>query len=1149
MDDLTRQNPLAPALPPNTPGLTRWARLHGAARALAISRAVEASRGFCLVVCADSQSAAQLDAEIPFFAPDLPKFHLPDWETLPYDRFSPYQDIISDRIATLSALPTLRRGVLIVSIASLLHRLPPRQWLQGQSFLLSTGQTLDRDGFRRQLMEAGYRSVPQVMDHGDFAIRGSLIDVFPMGEDAPFRIDLFGDDIEALRRFDTETQRSTEAIESIRILPAREVPMSAEGIATFRRNWRLAFEGRPTASSVFEDISDGLAPPGIEYYLPLFYDDVSTLFDYLPKDSLVIIDGAAEPAAASFLRAVDERYEQLRHDIERPLLPPARLFLSAPELELAFARYACIEIEPEEWAERAKALTFATKPGTRLPIDSRARTPLLAVEEFLTRHTGRVLFVAESNGRRETLIELFRAQGLGLKSLQNWAEFESGDASVALTVGPLADGVEITSPALTIVTESQLFGERASQRRRRRRSNVDQDAVVRNLAELRIGAAVVHEQYGVGRYLGLEVLSMGDFSNEFIKLEYADDAKLYVPVSSLALISRYTGIDPDRAPLHKLGSGQWDKARRKAAERIRDVAAELLEIHARRAARKGHAFELDREGYLAFEQGFPFEETPDQLAAIEAVSEDMQKSQPMDRLVCGDVGFGKTEVAMRAAWIAVSGGRQVAVLVPTTLLAQQHYQSFRDRFADWPVRIGQLSRFRDSGEMRTALAELAEGTLDIVVGTHKLLGREVRFKNLGLVIIDEEHRFGVRQKEQFKALRSEVDILTLTATPIPRTLNMALSGMRELSVIATAPSKRLAVQTFVQEWSDEIIREALMRELSRGGQVYFVYNDVETIEKMANELAALVPQARVQFAHGQMREKALEQVMLDFYHRRCNVLVCTTIIETGIDVPNANTMIIYRADRFGLAQLYQLRGRVGRSHHRAYAYLIVPHRKAMTPDALKRLEAIESLEELGIGFTLATHDMEIRGAGEILGDDQSGQIQEIGFGLYSELLNRAVSALKAGRQPDLETLTSRGCEADLHLPALLPEDYLPDVHARLVLYKRIATAADDHELLLLKEELIDRLGPCTQAVHNLFRLSSLKLRADALGIKRLDFSRQGGLLEFRPKPDVDPVKVIKLIQTDRHYRLDGQDKLRLRKDLPDDEMRFKELESVLERLT
>ena len=1148
MDDLSRQSPLQPMLPPLKPGLTRWSRLYGAARALAIARSVEASGGFALVVCADSQSAAQLDAEIPFFAPDLPKYHLPDWETLPYDRFSPYQDIISDRIATLSSLPSLRRGILIVSMASLLHRLPPRTWLQGQSFLLTTGQTLDRDAFRRQLQEAGYRSVPQVMDHGDFAIRGSLVDVFPMGEDAPFRIDLFGDEIEALRRFDPETQRSTEAIEKIRILPAREVPLSAEGISTFRRNWRLAFEGKPTASPVFEDISDGMAPAGIEYYLPLFFDGVSTLFDYLPANSLVMLDGAASEAGESFRRTVDERYEQLRHDVERPLLPPARLFLDAAELAQALAGYARIQLDPPEWDERARAVVFGTQPGARLPIDSRARTPLLAVDEFLTRHSGRVLFVAESNGRRETMIELFRAHGLPLKPVQDWAEFVAGDATVALTVGPLAEGVEIAEPLLTIVTESQLFGERAAQRRRRRRSTVDQDAVVRNLAELRIGAAVVHEQYGVGRYLGLEVLAMGDVSNEFIKLEYADGDKLYVPVSSLALISRYTGMDPDRAPLHKLGSGQWDKARRKAAERIRDVAAELLEIHARRAARRGHAFDLDREGYLAFEQGFPFEETPDQLAAIEAVTADMQKPQPMDRLICGDVGFGKTEVAMRAAWIAVSGGRQVAVLVPTTLLAQQHYQTFRDRFADWPVRIGQLSRFRDSGEMRSTLAELAAGTVDIVVGTHKLLGREVQFKNLGLVIIDEEHRFGVRQKEQFKALRAEVDILTLTATPIPRTLNMALSGTRELSVIATAPSKRLAVQTFIHEWSDELIREALMRELARGGQVYFVYNDVDTIEKIAGELAALVPQARVRHAHGQMREKELEQVMLDFYHRRCNVLVCTTIIETGIDVPNANTMIIYRADRFGLAQLYQLRGRVGRSHHRAYAYLIVPPRKSMTADAVKRLEAIESLEDLGIGFTLATHDMEIRGAGEILGEDQSGQIQEIGFGLYSELLNRAVSALKSGRQPDLESLSARACEADLHLPALLPEDYLPDVHARLVLYKRIATAADDHELQLLKEELVDRLGPCTQPVHNLFRQTSLKLRADALGMRRVDISRQGGLFEFRPQAEVEPLKVIKLIQSDRHYRLDGQDKLRLRKDLADDEARFRELESLLERL-
>ncbi len=1148
MDDLARLSPLSPALPAGKPGLTRWSRLHGAARTLTIARTVEATRGFCLVICADSQSAAQLDAEIPFFAPDLPKYHLPEWETLPYDRFSPYQDIISERIATLSALPGLKHGVLIVSMASLLHRLPPRQWLQGQSFVLSTGQTLDRDAFRRQLTESGYRSVPQVMDHGDFAIRGSLIDVFPMGEDSPFRIDLFGDDIEALRRFDTETQRSTETIDAVRILPAREVPLSAEGIATFRRNWRLAIEGRPTASPLFEDVSDGNAPAGIEYYLPLFFDSVSTLFDYLPAQSLVIVDGAADSAVESFLRSVADRYEQLRHDIERPLLPPERLFLDSHELEANLGRLTRIQIDAEDWSERAQGQVFATQPGARLPIDARARTPLFAVAEYLSRHPGRVLFVAESNGRRETLIELFRAHDLAIKPVQGWAEFERGDARVALTVGPLAEGVEITSPQLSIVTESQLFGERAAQRRRRRRTNIDQDAVVRNLAELHIGAAVVHEQYGVGRYLGLEVLPMGEVSNEFIKLEYADGDKLYVPVSSLAFISRYTGMDPDNAPLHKLGSGQWDKARRRAAERIRDVAAELLEIHARRAARVGHAFTLDREAFLAFEQGFPFEETPDQLAAIEAVAEDMQRPLPMDRLICGDVGFGKTEVAMRAAFIAVNGGRQVAVLVPTTLLAQQHYQTFRDRFADWPVHIGQLSRFRDSGEMRTTLAELAEGKVDIVIGTHKLLGRDVHFKDLGLVIIDEEHRFGVRQKEQFKSLRAEVDILTLTATPIPRTLNLALSGTRELSVIATPPSRRLAVQTFIQEWSDELIREAVLRELSRGGQVYFVYNDVETIEKISNELVALVPQARVRFAHGQMREKELEQVMLDFYHRRCNVLVCTTIIETGIDVPNANTMIIYRADRFGLAQLYQLRGRVGRSHHRAYAYLIAPHRKAMTADAAKRLEALEALEDLGIGFTLATHDMEIRGAGEILGEGQSGQIQAIGFGLYSELLNRAVSALKLGEKPDLETLVTRNCEADLHLPALLPEDYLPDVHSRLVLYKRIATATDATDLLHLKEELIDRLGTCTQPVHNLFRLTALKQRANALGIKRVDLSRQGGVFEFRAKAEVDPLRVIKLIQSNRHYRLDGQDKLRLREELPDDEARFKALEALLERL-
>ncbi|HMM77536.1 MAG TPA: transcription-repair coupling factor [Gammaproteobacteria bacterium] len=1145
---ISRPSPLAPTLPARAATAVRWCRLHGAARALAIARAAQAHRGFCLVLCTDSPHAAQLDAELPFFAPALPQYQLPDWETLPYDRFSPYQDIISERLATLAALPTLSRGVLIMSVTSLLHRLPPRQWLQAQSFVLKAGDELDREGFRRRLQEGGYRSVPQVMDHGDFAIRGSLIDVFPMGAAQPFRIDLFGDEIEALRHFDPETQRSTSIVDSLRILPGREVPLTAEAIANFRRNWRLAFEGRPTKSPVYEDISDGVAPAGIEYYLPLFYDSVSSVFDYLPADTLVIVDGDIDEAAAAFRRSVEERYEQLRHDLERPILPPERLFLAANEVEAELGRRTRIRIDPETWEERAKAEVFGTRPGPRLPIDSRARQPLFAVTEFLSRFDGRVLFLAESTGRRETMLELFRANGVSLPQAGSWAEFEAGEQRVALAVAPLAEGVEIESPKLALVTELQLFGERASQRRRRRRSNVDQDAVVRNLAELRVGAPVVHEMHGIGRYLGLEVLQVGDVANEFIKLEYADGDKLYVPVSALALIGRYTGIDPDRAPLHKLGSGQWDKAKRKAAERIRDVAAELLEIHARRAARKGHAFAIEREAYRAFEQGFPFEETPDQLAAIEAVIENMQKPQPMDRLVCGDVGFGKTEVAMRAAFIAVNGGRQVAVLVPTTLLAQQHYQTFRDRFADWPVRIAQLSRFRDSGEVKDTLKGLAAGTVDIVIGTHKLLGREVKFKDLGLVIIDEEHRFGVRQKEQFKALRSEVDLLTLTATPIPRTLNMALSGTRELSVIATAPSKRLAVQTFLYEWSDELVREAILRELARGGQVYFVHNEVENIERIAETVAALVPSARVRFAHGQMREKELEQVMLDFYHRRCNVLVCTTIIETGIDVPNANTMIINRADRYGLAQLYQLRGRVGRSHHRAYAYLIVPPRKAMTADAVKRLEAIEALEDLGVGFTLATHDMEIRGAGEILGEDQSGQIQEIGFGLYADLLNRAVAALKSGKQPDFEAISARACEIDLHVPALLPEDHLPDVHARLVLYKRIASSTSEADLTLLKEELIDRLGPCGPAVDNLFRVTALRLKADVLGIKRIDFTRQGGVIEFRPQPNVEPIKVIRLIQSTPHYRLEGQDKLRLRKDLPDEAARFTELEKLLERL-
>lgn len=1148
MDDSVRLSPLAPVLPPAPRGVISWNRLFGAAKSLAIAQAAGSYDGLMVVVVPDSAAALQYDAEIPFFNPELPKYHLPDWETLPYDRFSPYQDIISERIATLTELSGLRRGVLIISVGSLMQRLPPREWLQGQSFRLKPGDTLDRDVFRQRLQAAGYRAMSQVMDHGDYAVRGSIVDVFPMGSEQPFRIDLFGDEIESLRLFDVETQRSSEQVTEINILPAREVPLSPEAITRFRRNWRLSFEGLPTNSPLYQDVCEGLAPAGIEYYLPLFFDTLATLFGYLPPNCLICVDAGIEQAAAAFTHAVGERYEQLRHDTERPILAPDRLFLEWPELEHALSNYAQIVISGQDWNERQRGYQFATRAGTRIPIDVRAKEPLFAVQNFLNRCDGRVLFIAETNGRRETILELFANHGLALKSYSSWQAFSDDHAPVGLAVAAIADGVEIDEPRLALITESQLFGERAAQRRRRKRSNVDQDAVIRNLAELQIGAPVVHEDHGIGRYLGLEVITVGELANEFIKIEYADGDKLYVPVSSLHLIGRYSGVDPEHAPLHKLGSGQWDKAKRKATERIRDVAAELLEIHARRAARLGHGFKLDRDAYLAFEQGFPFEETPDQETAIAAVVEDMQRPQPMDRLVCGDVGFGKTEVAMRAAFIAVNDGRQVAVLVPTTLLAQQHYQTFRDRFADWPVRIEQLSRFRDAAATKIALAGLRGGQVDIVVGTHKLLSRDIAFNRLGLVIIDEEHRFGVRQKEQLKALRSEVDILTLTATPIPRTLNLALSGTRELSVIATPPSKRLAVRTFVQEWSDQLLREALLREISRGGQVYFVHNEVETIEKMAETVAEIIPEARVQFAHGQMREKDLEQAMLDFYHRRCNVLVCTTIIETGIDVPNANTMVINRADKFGLAQLYQLRGRVGRSHHRAYAYLIVPHRKAITADAVKRLEAIESLEDLGVGFTLATHDMEIRGAGEILGDEQSGHIQEIGFTLYADLLNRAVAALKAGRQPNLDDASLRGSEIELHIPALLPEDYLPDVHARLILYKRIASAADESELELLREEIVDRFGEYTTPVRNLFRVTSLKQRAEPLGIKRIDLGRNGGVVEFRPQPNIEPMNVIRLIQRNGAYRLDGQERLRLKKELPEAEDRIAEVDYLIKTL-
>ncbi len=1144
---------LHPVLPEAAGDRRIWRGLHGSALALSLARSLEQAPGPLLVVTADPLAASRLREAVAFFAGrEAPLREFPAWETLPWDHFSPYQDIISERLSVMASLPGWRRGALFVPVTTLLQRLAPPEYVQRHSLQLATGQRLEREAFRARLEQAGYQCVPKVQEHGEFAVRGSLLDLFPMGAKAPLRLDLFDEEIESIRLFDPETQRSQAPVEAVDLLPAREFPLDQAGIERFRRSWRERFEGRPTDSPIYQDVSQGLAPGGIEYYLPLFFERTATLFDYLPPETTVVIDRGTVAAAHHFWEELKERYEELAHDRERPLLPPQELWLRTEEAEQLLGQRPRVQVADLDTGGRGGEVVYATAAPPALPVEARAEDPLRLLRQFIGQRTaddGRVLLVAESGGRRETLLELFRRHGLTPRTFEDWAAFLASGHPLGLTVGELDQGLVLERPMLAVISESQLFGERARQQRRRRRARRDAEAVVRDLSELAVGAPVVHEDHGVGRFRGLVTLEAGGLSNEYLQLEYADGDLLYVPVSSLHLVSRYTGPDPEHAPLHKLGSGAWEKAKRRAAKRVRDVAAELLEIHARRAARQGHPFPLDEDAYTAFVQAFPFEETADQAAAIEAVLQDMRSPRPMDRLVCGDVGFGKTEVAMRAAFVAVQGGRQVAVLVPTTLLAQQHYQNFRDRFADWPVRVESFSRFRSRREQEAVLEGLADGSVDIVIGTHKLLGEQVKFRRLGLLVIDEEHRFGVRQKERIKQLRSEVDILTLTATPIPRTLNMALSGIRELSIIATPPARRVAIQTFVREWNDALLRETLMRELARGGQVYFVHNDVETIEKVERQVAALVPEARVRHAHGQMRERELERVMLDFYHQRFNILVCTTIIETGIDVPSANTIIINRADRFGLAQLYQLRGRVGRSHHRAYAYLVVPSRKALKEDARRRLEAIEALGDLGVGFTLATHDLEIRGAGEILGEEQSGQIQEIGYSLYSDMLERAVRSLKAGREPELERPLEQGAEIDLHLPALLPADYLPDVHLRLLMYKRIATTADGRELEELREEMIDRFGPLPEPARNLLRLTALRQRATQLGVRKIDLGAGGGRIVFTREPAIDPAAVIRLIQEQpERYRLDGSEKLRIVMELPEPEQRFGLLEELLEEL-
>ncbi|WP_394374684.1 transcription-repair coupling factor [Stutzerimonas frequens] len=1132
---------------PAASGKQHWGNLPGAALSLAIAEAANNAERFTLLLTADSQSAERLQEELAFFAPELPVLHFPDWETLPYDLFSPHQDIVSQRIATLYQLPELSHGVLVVPITTALHRLAPKRFLLGSSLVLDVGQKLDVEQMRLRLEAAGYRCVDTVYEHGEFAVRGALIDLFPMGSALPYRIDLFDDEIETLRTFDPENQRSIDKVESIRLLPAREFPLRKEAVTGFRARFRERFDVDFRRCPIYQDLSTGITPAGIEYYLPLFYEETATLFDYLPEDSQVFSLPGIEQAAEQFWNDVRNRYEERRVDPERPLLPPAELFMPVEDCFARLKLWPRVVASQQDVEQGIGRERFPAQALPELAIESKASEPLGKLRQFLDGFPGRVLFTAESAGRREVLLELLARLKLRPQEVEGWDGFLASEERLAIAIAPLDEGLLLDEVAL--VAESPLFGQRVMQRRRREKSRDGGDNVIKNLTELREGAPVVHIDHGVGRYQGLVTLEIEGQAQEFLLLQYADEAKLYVPVASLHLIARYTGSDDALAPLHKLGSETWQKAKRKAAEQVRDVAAELLDIYARRAARQGYAFKDPQVDYETFAAGFPFEETPDQQAAIDAVREDLLSAKPMDRLVCGDVGFGKTEVAMRAAFIAVHGGKQVGVLVPTTLLAQQHYNSFRDRFADWPVRVEVMSRFKSAKEVQNAITELAEGKIDILIGTHKLLQDDVKFSNLGLVIIDEEHRFGVRQKERLKALRSEVDILTLTATPIPRTLNMSIAGMRDLSIIATPPARRLSVRTFVMEANNPTIKEALLRELLRGGQVYYLHNDVKTIEKCAADLQALVPEARIAIGHGQMRERDLEQVMSDFYHKRFNVLVASTIIETGIDVPSANTIIIERADKFGLAQLHQLRGRVGRSHHQAYAYLLTPPRKAMTDDAQKRLEAIANAQDLGAGFVLATHDLEIRGAGELLGEGQSGQIQAVGFTLYMEMLERAVKAIRKGEQPNLEQPLGGGPEINLRLPALIPEDYLPDVHARLILYKRIANAADEDGLKELQVEMIDRFGLLPEPTKNLVRLTLLKLQAEKLGITKIDAGPQGGRIEFSADTSVDPMVLIKLIQSQpNRYKFEGATLFKFQVPMERPEERFNTLEALLERL-
>ncbi|KIE86234.1 transcription-repair coupling factor [Acinetobacter pittii] len=1131
-------------------GEKRWVgSLLGSSAALLFKEIAVQHSSLLVVVARNNQHVAQLESELEFYG--IKPTIFPDWEILPYDRLSPHQDIVSERLAILSNMP--QKGILLISASTLAQRVAPYSWVLGEHFDIRVGQKFDLEQQKLRLVQAGYHLVDTVYDHGEFAVRGSIMDIFASGQDAPIRIDLFDDEIDTLKFFDPETQRTTTTLKSFTVLPAKEFPLK-EARSIFRDRYSELFPtANPKKNPIYQDVLDGIASPGIEFYLPLFFDKTymqsqSTLTTYFPKNCIVITNNDVDSDLTSFWKEVFRRYEDRRHNADQPILPPDELFIAPNNLLSALNQFPRMLVSAEAVEEKAGALNLKVEQPPKLPVDPTKDKPFAVVKKYIDEANHPVLLVAESAGRRESLRDGLRASLGDIPSVDSFEQFQKSQFAIAITNAPLDRGLLLTDQ-LSVISENQLYEHRVVQRRRKRQQEVSEEFLIRSLTELSIGAPVVHIDHGVGRYAGLITLAIEGQDYEFLQLDYAEEAKVYVPVTNLHLISRYSGGDPDLAPLHKIGTDAWSKAKRKALEQIHDVAAELLHIQARRQSKPGFGFEVDQSLYMQFASGFAYEETLDQANAIEATLYDMQQAKPMDRLVCGDVGFGKTEVAMRAAFVAVQNGKQVAVLVPTTLLAQQHYESFKDRFADWPVRIEVLSRFGSNKTHTKNIEDLAEGKVDIVVGTHKLLQENVQFKDLGLMVVDEEHRFGVRDKERIKALRADVDMLTLTATPIPRTLNMAFSGMRDLSIIATPPARRLAVKTFVQEHTEASIKEAILRELLRGGQVYFLHNEVDTIERAAENIRVLVPEARVAVAHGQMRERELEQVMQQFYHKEYNVLVCSTIIETGIDVPNANTILIERADKLGLAQLHQLRGRVGRSHHQAYAYLLVPSIKHLKGDAEKRLDAIQRASTLGAGFMLATEDLEIRGAGELLGEQQSGSMQAIGYSLYMEMLEKATKAIQQGKTPNFDAPLSLTAEINLHIPALIPDEYLGDVHQRLLFYKRISNTDTQEKLDNIRMELIDRFGVPPQSVKHLFSVHQIRLKAEQLGITKIDINTQGGNIEFSPDTPVQAISIIQLMQKHpTYYRMEGGQRLKIMVQLEEQEKRIQFINDLLAKL-